>query len=90
MPYFAVSHAINYLLYGVRLDEVSCCVQGNTPVTELRIVPDFCGLDDDVVLVNVIILHELEEGLNSVPCTKVVGSSNISPQNLFCLILTVI
>ena len=88
-PYFAVPHAINYPLYGVRLDEVPCCVQGNTPVTELGIVPDFCRVDYDVVPVNVIVLDELEEGLDSVPRTKVVGSTNVGPQNLFCLILTV-
>ena len=82
-------HAINYLLYGLGLNEVSCCVQGNAPVTELRIVPDFCRLDYDVVPVDVIVLDELEEGLNSVPCTKVVGSIDVGPQNLFCLILTV-
>lgn len=83
-----MSHAVNYSLNGICLDEVSRCVQADSPVTELWIVPNFRGVHDDVVAVDVIVLHELEEGLDAVPCAKVVGRANVGPQNLFCIAVT--
>ena len=84
----AVSHAVNNSPDGIWLDEVSRSVQADSPVTELWVVPDLSRVHDDVVEGDVVVLHELEEGLEAVPCAKVVGRIDVGPQNLFCIAVT--
>ena len=84
-----MSHAINYSPDGVWLYEVSRSVQADSPVTELWIVPDLGRVHDDVVEGDVIVLHELEEGLETVACAKVVGRAYVGPQNLFRIAVTI-
>ena len=75
--YLAVSHAIYDSFNDTFLDEVSRCVEHYAAMRELWIVQDGCLAQHDVVVVDVVVLHELEEGLDRVPGPKVVGSGDI-------------
>ena len=74
-----MSHAINYTPDCIWLYEVSRRVQADAPVTELWVVPDLSRVHDDIVEGYVVVLHELEEGLDAVPRAKVVGRAYVGP-----------
>ena len=72
-----MSHAIYDSFDDAFLNEVPRCVKHNTAMRKLGIVQNICAAQHDVVVVDVIVLHELEEGLDCVPGPKIVGSSDV-------------
>ena len=72
-----MSHAIYDTFDDALLDEVSRRVEHYAAMRELWIVQDGRLAQHDVIVVDVVVLHELEEGLDRVPGPKVVGGSDI-------------
>ena len=77
----AVSHPIYYSFDDTRLDEVSRRVQHYATVRKLWIVQDGGLAQHDVVVGDVVVLHELEEGLDGVSGPKIVGGGNVDLTN---------
>ena len=72
-----MSHAIYDSFDDAFLNEVPRCVKHNTAMRKLGIVQNICTAQHDVVVVDVIVLHKLEEGLDCVPGPKIVGSGDV-------------
>ena len=71
MTYLATGHAINDSLYDKGLHKVLCRVNHDTPVPELWVVNDDGAVNDNVAVEDVIVLDELEEGLEAVARAEV-------------------
>ena len=70
-------HAIYDPFDDTRLDEVSGCVQHYAAVRELWVVQDGGLAHHDVVVGDVVVLHELEERLDGVSGPKIVGGGDV-------------
>jgi hypothetical protein len=71
-----VRHSVDDPYHDVGLDKVPRCVYADAPVAELGRVPDIDAGQDDKVARVVVVLHQLEEGLERVPRAKVVVGLN--------------
>ena len=60
-------HGVYQSLYVVQLHEVPAGVEDDAAVGELRPVADPDVVEDDVGAGDVVVLHELEEGLEAMP-----------------------
>ena len=66
MNYLATGHAINDSLDDERLDKVLGRVNHDAPVPELWVVDDDGAVHNNVAVEDVVVLDELEEGLEAV------------------------
>ena len=70
-------HGVYQSLYRVQLHKVSAGVEDDAAVGKLRPVADPDVVEDDVGSGDVVVLHELEEGLEAVPEAEVVDGGHV-------------
>jgi hypothetical protein len=71
--YLTVRHSVNDPPYDQWIYKVSCRVQHDTPVSKLWVVSDHDVAQDDIVVADIVVLHQLEKSLEAVPGAVVAG-----------------